>query len=281
MSVLIVGGSGSFGTAFARRCLDDGVGRVCIFSRNEHRQADMRQEFGNDPRLRFFIGDVRDQSRLRRAMEGIDLVVLAAALKRIEVGTYCADEMVKTNIYGAMNVIDAAHDSGVQKVVALSTDKAWRGGISPYGHTKALMESIVIQANEMRSGTRYAAVRYGNIWKSNGSIVPTWLKLIKAGAKEVPVRDPDCTRFFMRLSEAVSLVSDTLKSMRGGELVIPETLPAYRVADLAEAMCVKMKVLGLPAWERKHEGMRDGLTSDIVRRLTVNELREYIHDETN
>lgn len=278
--MLITGGTGTFGRAFARHCIAIGMERICIYSRGEHAQATMRQEFGatDQDRLRWFIGDVRDRDRLRRAMEGCEMVVHAAALKRIEVGAYCADEMIKTNIIGSMNVVEAAADVGVRKVVSLSSDKAWRGGVSPYGHTKALMESLFIQANEIRSKTRYAVVRYGNIWRSNGSVVPTWQALIKAGSTEVPITDPDCTRFFMRISEAVQLVMDTFANMTIGQVVIPETLPAYRLGDLAEAMNVKMRVIGLPAWERKHEGMRDGLTSDIVRRLTVDELRAHLND---
>lgn len=275
-SVLITGGTGSFGRAFAKHLIANDVERVCILSRDEHKQAQMRRELHNHPALRFFIGDVRDKDRLRRAMQGCDVVVSAAALKRIEVGTYCADEMIKTNVIGAMNVVDAAHDAGVQKVVALSTDKAWRGGISPYGHTKALMESLFIQANGMMQRPRFAVVRYGNIWKSNGSIVPLWQQMIREGVTHLPVTDPDCTRFFMYLSEAVELVETTIDTMQGGELVIPETLPAYRVGDLAEAMGMPVMVTGLPEWERKHEGMRDGLTSDTARRMTIDELREAL-----
>lgn len=277
-SILITGGTGSFGRAFAKSCLGE-FERICILSRDEHKQAVMRRELGDHQALRFFIGDVRDKDRLRRAMQGCDVVVSAAALKRIEVGAYCADEMIKTNVIGAMNVVDAAHDAGVQKVVALSTDKAWRGGISPYGHTKALMESLFIQANAMMTSPRFAVVRYGNIWKSNGSIVPLWQQMIHEGVTHLPVTDPDCTRFFMYLREAVDLVKNTIATMKGGELIIPETLPAYRVGDLAEAMGMPVRVTGLPEWERKHEGMRDGLTSDIARRMSVQELKEALtHD---
>ena len=277
--VLITGGSGSFGQAMARHLLDTtDVGSVCIFSRGEHRQAEMRDKFNNDERLRFFIGDTRDQDRLRRAMEGVDVVLHAAALKRIEVGVYCADEMVKTNVIGAMNVVAAAHDAKVKTVVALSTDKAWGGGVSPYGQTKALAESIFLQANNSSPATKFSAVRYGNIWNSNGSVVPRWRAMISAGATEVPVTDPDCTRFFMLIGEAVQLVLDTVSNDKAAQLAIPELMPSYRIGDLAEAMGVKMRVVGLPVWERKHEGLRDGLTSDIVRKLTVNELREYLND---
>lgn len=264
-----------------RRLLDQKLAeRVCVYSRGEHSQALMRDEFKHDERLRWFIGDVRDIHRLRRAMAGCDVVVHAAALKRIEVGFYCPDEMVKTNVIGAMNVVEAASQAGVSKVIGLSTDKAWGGGVSPYGQTKALAESLFLSADSMFSGPRYAVVRYGNIWRSNGSVVPKWLKAKEAGEIHVKVTDPDCTRFFLRIEGAVQLVLDTIKTMEGGELIIPEDLPAYRVGDLVEAMGLRAHVTGLPAWERKHEGMRDGLTSDIARRLTVEDLRlELRRDE--
>lgn len=280
MNILIVGGSGTFGRAFAKFALDQGASRVCIYSRGEHVQAAMRQELGDDSRLRWFIGDVRDQERLVMAMQGIDCVIHAAALKRIEVGHYAPDEMIKTNIGGALNVTAAAFRAKVNAVVALSTDKAWRGGISPYGQSKALAESIFLNANHMHGehGPKYSIVRYGNIWRSQGSVVPKWEAMIAAGNREVPVTDPDCTRFFMLASEAVSLVWHSLSEPPG--LIIPDWLPAYRLGDLAEAMGVSMRVTGLPTWERKHEGMRDGLTSDIARRLTVEELRRYLTEKT-
>jgi UDP-N-acetylglucosamine 4,6-dehydratase len=174
-SILITGGSGSFGTAFTRRLLEDKLAeRICIFSRGEHRQAEMAKEFNNDPRLRFFIGDVRDRWRLARAMDGCDVVVHAAALKRIETAHYNPSEVVLTNVHGAMNVIEAAKDVGVQKVVALSTDKAFQP-ISPYGQSKAIAESLFRAANGNR--TKFAVIRYGNVWKSAGSVVPTWQEL--------------------------------------------------------------------------------------------------------
>ena len=276
MRLLITGGTGFFGRAFAKHALEWGY-TVCIYSRNEYNQFLMRQEFGDDPRLRWFIGDVRDRDRLRRAMQGVDVVVSAAALKRIEIGHYAPDEMVKTNVLGSLNVVEASAESGVSKVVALSTDKAWQGR-SPYGQSKAIAESLFLSANNIygEHGPKYSVVRYGNIWRSTGSIVPYWESLIAKGETTVPVTDPECTRFFMRASEAVDLVSDTIITMNGGELVIPETLPAYRIGDLAEAMGVSMNIIGLPKFEKLHEGMRDGLTSDKVRRMSVEELREAL-----
>lgn len=268
-SVLITGGSGSFGQAFTERVLQDNtIERIAILSRGEHAQAEMAGRL-NDERLRFFIGDVRDRDRLRRAFQNIEVVVHAAALKRIEVGHYCPSEMVKTNIDGAMNVIEAATDAGVKKIVALSTDKAYQP-ISPYGQSKALAETLFRNAY----GPLCAVTRYGNVWGSKGSVVPKWREILKT-SNTVPVTDPDVTRFFMRMSEAVDLVIDTIYTMRGGELNIP-TLPAYRLGDLAEAMGARMNVIGLPSYEKKHEGMADGNTSDKARRMTVDELREVL-----
>lgn len=276
MSILITGGTGSFGQAFTRRLLDDGCERVCIYSRGEHAQAELREKFDDDDRLRWFIGDVRDRDRLRRAMEGVEYVVHAAALKRIEVGHYNPIEMIKTNVLGAVNVIEAAQDadgSHVRKVVALSSDKAYQP-ISPYGCSKALAESLFLAANNARGrwGPIFAVTRYGNVAGSAGSVIPRWRKILRAGVV-VPVTDPECTRFWMTMDEAVELILQTMGTMKGGELAIPE-LPAYRLGDLAEAMGAKMDVTGLNGFEKKHEGMRNGLTSDVVRRMSVDELRE-------
>jgi FlaA1/EpsC-like NDP-sugar epimerase len=272
-SVLITGGSGSFGRAFTKLLLEQGVQRICVLSRGELRQAEMCKEFSDDPRLRFFIGDVRDRDRLRRAMEGCDTVIHAAALKRIEVGFYNPIEMCKTNVYGTMNVIEAAQDAAIERVVMLSTDKAWQP-VSAYGHSKALAESLVLAANHTRGnyGPIFAVTRYGNIACSSGSVIPTWRALQAGGVDVVPVTDPACTRFWMTLDDATALVLQTVRTMRGGELVTPE-LPAYRLGDLADAMDVEMDIKGLRPWEKLHEGMRDGLTSDRAYRMSVQELK--------
>jgi FlaA1/EpsC-like NDP-sugar epimerase len=273
-SVLITGGTGSFGRAFAKASLED-YERVCILSRDEHKQAVMREELGDHPALRFFIGDVRDYSRILRAMRDVDHVVHAAALKRIEVGHYCPDEMVKTNVLGTMNVIQAADDAGVKKMVTLSTDKACQP-ISAYGHSKAMAECLTLAANNTtgRFGTRYAVTRYGNVAGSAGSVIPKWREL-KARGEGVKMTDPACTRFWMTMDEAVSLVHNTLDTMTGGELNIPE-LPAYKVADLAVAMDCWGTSTGLPPWEKMHECMRDGESSEIARRMTIDVLREAL-----
>lgn len=274
MSLLITGGTGSFGQAFVRHALRGSVERICIYSRGEHAQADMRAQYGSEGRLRWFIGDVRDRDRLRRAMEGVSTVIHAAALKRIEVGFYNPVEMVKTNVLGAVNVIEAAQDAGVLKVVALSSDKAYQP-VSPYGCSKALAESLFLAANNARGrdGPIFAVTRYGNVAGSAGSVIPKWREILKTG-DTVPVTDPKCTRFWMTMSAAVDLVSETAETMEGGELVIP-VLPAYVLGDLAEAMGAKiMHITGLNGFEKKHEGMKDGLTSDRVQRMSVEQLKE-------
>lgn len=276
-SYLVTGGTGSFGRAFVQRLLNTGASeRICIYSRGEHTQAQMRMEFGDDSRLRWFIGDVRDRDRLRRAMDGIDVVVHAAALKRIEVGAYNPVEMARTNIDGAINVIEAAQDAGVKKVVALSTDKAY-APVSPYGATKALAESMFLAAQNTvpATGPKFAVCRYGNVWCSNGSVVPKWRALLASGVEAVPVTDPECTRFFMTLDQAVDLVVHTIEMMQGGELNVPD-LPAYRLGDLAEAMGAKTNVLGLPRWEKRHENMDDEHCSANAPRMSIDELRKAL-----
>jgi UDP-N-acetylglucosamine 4,6-dehydratase/5-epimerase len=277
-SILITGGSGAFGTAFVKSIIAKEMGykrRIVVFSRNEHRQAEMAREINDSDRMRFFIGDVRDRDRLRRAMEGVQIVVHAAALKRIEVGFYNPMEVKKTNIDGAANVIEAAMDAGVNKVVALSSDKAFEP-VSPYGTSKAFAESLFLAANNTRGsrGPLFAVVRYGNVWGSTGSVVPLWRSILTT-SDTVPVTNPECTRFFMRMSEAVELVWNTIWDMKGGEIMIP-TLPAYRLGDLAEAMGGKMNILGLPAYEKLHESMGPGNSSDKARRMSVAELKEAL-----
>lgn len=273
MNVLITGGSGSFGRAFTRKLIDLGAERIVIFSRDEVKQAEMRQEFPQKC-MRFFIGDVRDRDRLTRAFHGIETVIHAAALKRIEVGRYNPMEMVKTNVMGAMNVIEAAQDAKVHRVIALSTDKAYQP-VSAYGQSKALMESMFLAANDTvgKAGPFFSVTRYGNVAGSRGSVIPVWREILKS-SDAVPVTDPEATRFFMTIDQAVDLVLKTMGIMPK-DVVIPD-LPAFRLADLAEAMGAKMDVRGLPAYEKLHEGMADGNTSDVARRMTVDELRQAL-----
>jgi UDP-N-acetylglucosamine 4,6-dehydratase len=268
--VLITGGTGFFGNAMTKFLLDKNLAEiVCIFSRDEYKQSVMRRKFGNDERLRFFIGDVRDLPRLTRAMAGVDLVIHAAALKRIEVGVSNPDELVKTNVIGTQNVVDAALSVGANAVL-LSTDKACEP-VSAYGYSKALAEAIFQAAGE-----GFAITRYGNVANSTGSVIPLWRDMIDNGVFSVPVTDPACTRFYMTEGEAVLLVMNTALTMPK-DIVIP-TLPAYQLEDLADALSVEMDVIGLPAWEKRHESMTPGYTSENARRMSVVELREAINN---
>lgn len=278
-SILITGGTGSFGTAFVRFLLKDKlVDRICVYSRGEHAQAAAREAFDDDPRVRYMVGDVRDLQRLTRACRGVDTVIHAAALKRIETGAYNPDEMVKTNVLGTMNVIEAATAAGVARVVGLSSDKAFEP-CSPYGQSKALGESLLLAANTYSGKTAFACTRYGNVTGSQGSVIPKWLALAKAG-KAISVTDLECTRFHMTMDEAVTLVWNTAFSMKGGELIIPDWLPAYNLGDLAcTFMAVygcKVNQTGLPAFEKLHESMNNELCSRDARRMTIAELRELI-----
>ena len=277
-SVLITGATGYLGRALVKELLQRDTERICIFSRDEAKQASMRAQIA-DPheQLRWFVGDVRDRQRLRHAMAGIDTVISGAALKRIETGFYNPGEMIKTNVIGAMNVIEAATDAGVSKIVQVSTDKAFQP-ISPYGHSKALAEALYLNANNARgrTGPICSVVRYGNIWNSTGSVVPTWQAALRRG-ETLTVTDPNCTRFFMLIEEAVRLVLDTAETMTGGEIAIPD-LPAYRLGDLMMALvdkaCPKWRMTGLPHFEKLHESMDADRCSETARRMTINELRE-------
>jgi len=284
--ILITGGTGYLGRALVRTLLrEKRSDRVCIYSRGEHAQAAARLEFQDDPRLRWFVGDVRDQQRLERAMHGCDLVVHAAALKRIETGHYNPDELVKTNVLGTMNVIEAARLAHVERVVFVSSDKAYQP-VSPYGLSKALGESLVLAANAMNFGTSFAVCRYGNIAGSTGSVIPAWREQITRSwalgePATVKVTDPWCTRFWMRIDQAVDLVLQTAATMRGGEVNIP-TLPAYQLSDLATALGAERLeqagVFALPDWEKKHESMGPRNSSDQAVRLTVDQLREALKE---
>ncbi len=244
----------------------------------------MARKFNND-RLRFFIGDVRDFPRLRRAMDGCEAVIHAAALKRIEVGVYNPDEMVKTNVLGTANVIDAVRSAGVQRCVLVSTDKAFEP-ISPYGYSKALAESLFTAANASTTGALYSGVRYGNVWGSNGSVFPLWRSILSSGGRPA-LTDPECTRFFMLLSEAVDFVLGALERMRGGEIFVPD-LPAYDLRTLARAMVPQVEsdcysqlrrhfdIIGLPKHEKLHESMEAGNCSKDAKRMSIEELRLHL-----
>ena len=276
-SLLITGGTGSFGVALVRRLLKENISsRICIYSRGELIQSQMRAAFKNNDRLRFMIGDVRDRDRLERAMSGVELVVHAAALKRIEVGRDNPIEMMRTNVDGSAHVVEAACRAGVEKIVYLSTDKAFEP-VSPYGYSKAMAESIMLSSNDPLGlhGPRIAVTRYGNVWNSRGSVVPTWQQQMRKSGGEVTVTDPECTRFFMLMNEAVELVLETAQYMQGGEIAIPD-LPAYRVGDIAAAMGAVMNISGLGDHEKMHESMCVGRSSADARRMTVAELQKHL-----
>ena len=276
-SVLITGGTGAFGQAFTQYLLKETqTQRIVIFSRGEFAQALMQEKFAIcAERLRFMIGDVRDENRLRHALDSVDTVVHAAALKRIEVEEYNPEELVQTNIDGTRNLIRAAHDAGVHKLILLSTDKAF-AAVNLYGATKFVAEKLFLNANNTRGwrGPIFAVCRYGNIWNSTGSVVPRWWSAIRQG-KPIEITDPECTRFYMTLRESIKLVMDTYETMKGGELNIP-SLPAYRLGDLATAMGGKQKIIGLPAREKAHESLTHGMSSDIAKRLLIPELVEAL-----
>lgn len=270
-SILITGGSGTVGQALARHAMRAGVERICIYSRGEAAQAEMRNII-RDNRLRFFIGDVRDQQRLRRAMDGVDTVFHAAALKRIEVGVYNPIEMVRTNVDGAVNVIEAVMDAGVRRVVAVSTDKA-HSPISPYGYSKALSDALFLAANNTVSkfGPVFSVVRMGNIAGSTGSVIPTWRAQIKRGER-ITLTDPECTRFWISPTQAAAYIFDCAEL--NGSIWWPSDLPAYRLGDLAKAMGAhEQEIIGLHDFEKRHEFMCDGFSSEHAPRLTVEQLK--------
>lgn len=280
-TVLITGGTGFFGHHFIRRLLswEKPPRRIVVLSRSEYRQFLMNKELWELDKcgsLRFLIGDVRDRERLRRAFEDVEVVIHAAALKRIEVGHYNPSEMVKTNVDGTVNVVEAAKDARVKRVVYLSSDKAFQP-VSPYGLTKALGEHIMLSANHTRGwhGPKFSVTRYGNVAGSTGSVIPVWRDILEHGGKTVRVTDPDATRFWMWADEAVDLVLQALEEVPEDKPLIP-SLPAYRLGDLAEAMGATMDIVGMPQWEKPHESMDFENSSDKARRLTVEELKTML-----
>lgn len=275
-SVLITGGTGTFGHAMVRRLLSENLAeRICIYSRGEYAQHRMREEF-NDSRLRWLIGDVRDYDRLKRAMHECDTVIHAAALKRIEVVEYNVLEAVATNVYGTENVVKACIDAGVKKAVLLSTDKACEP-CTAYGYSKAMAESIFASAHHYAgcNGPVFCVTRYGNVAGSTGSVIPLWRELLKTQAW-VPVTHPDMTRFWMTQGEAVQLVLSAIELGQPGQLMIPR-LPAYNILDLAHAMDAEVRITGLRGIEKLHECMRPGEYSNQARLMDVYELKEALH----
>jgi UDP-N-acetylglucosamine 4,6-dehydratase (inverting) len=258
-SILITGGTGSFGKAFIRQVLEHcpKIKRLVVFSRDELKQYEMSQEFPESkyPQLRYFLGDVRDSQRLSRALEGIDTVVHAAALKQVPAAEYNPFEFIKTNVLGAQNIIEACLDNEVKRVVALSTDKA-AAPINLYGATKLCSDKLFLAANNFKGGRdlRFSVVRYGNVMGSRGSVIPFFMKKAKSGV--LPITDGDMTRFNITLDEGVEMVTWALEHALGGEILVPK-IPSYRISTVAEAIgpSCKQEIIGIRPGEKLHEEM--------------------------
>jgi UDP-N-acetylglucosamine 4,6-dehydratase len=267
-SVLITGGTGSLGKALTKYLLNNTkVRRVAIFSRDELKQSNMRIELGDDARLRWFLGDIRDIERLKRAFHDVDFVIHAAALKQVDTGEYNPMEFIKTNVLGSQNVIDAAIEAGVKRIVALSTDKA-SSPINLYGATKLTADKLFVAANNygFKYGTIFSVVRYGNVMGSRGSVIPYFKDLAKQG-KSLPITDLQMTRFWISLEQAVKFVLDSLEMMEGGELYVPR-IPSMKIVDLARAVSPESELeeIGMRPGEKLHEEM---ISSDDSRRTVV------------
>jgi UDP-N-acetylglucosamine 4,6-dehydratase len=255
-ATLVTGGTGSFGKLFVGTLLEKTKARkVIVFSRDELKQYEMQQVFRDEGRLRYFIGDVRDYQRLYRAFQGVDFVIHAAALKQVPAAEYNPFEAVKTNISGAQNVIEAAIDQRVQRVLALSTDKAC-SPINLYGATKLVSDKLFVAGNAYAGGTetRFSVVRYGNVVGSRGSVVPLFMRLAASGV--LPITDERMTRFWITLEQGVTFVMDSLERMHGGELFVPK-IPSMRLVDLAHAVApeARLEVVGIRPGEKLHEEM--------------------------
>lgn len=260
-TILITGGTGSFGKKFATKILKYNVKKVIIFSRDELKQFEMAQDF-TDPRVRFFIGDVRDKERLYRAFDGVDIVIHAAAMKHVGACEYNPFEAVKTNIHGAQNIVEASIDKGVQRVIALSTDKAC-SPVNLYGATKLASDKLFVAANSYvgEKETKFSVVRYGNVVGSRGSVIPFFNKVKETGI--LPITDERMTRFWITLDQGVQFVVDSLQRMNGGEIFVPK-IPSMNIMDLAKAIgpeC-EYKIIGIRPGEKLHEVM---ITEDDAR----------------
>ncbi len=265
-TVLVTGGTGSFGKKFIRILLDEyHPAKIIVFSRDELKQHEMRVAGYNDPSIRYFIGDVRDKDRLLRAMYGVDLVVHAAALKQVPACEYNPMEAIKTNILGSSNVIEAAIENGVSKVMALSTDKAVNP-VNLYGATKLAAEKLMVQSNAYAGGrnTRISCTRYGNVVGSRGSVVPLFLKQRPSGV--LTITDDRMTRFWISLEQGARFVIRCIEQMQGGELFVPK-IPSMKMTDLAKAMApeAEIRIIGIRPGEKLHES----LISEDEARTTV------------
>ena len=283
-TILITGGTGSFGQEFVKQALNKKPHKIIIYSRDEHKQVEMKRAIDDpDHRIRFFIGDVRDRNRLYRALNGVDIVIHAAALKHVPVAEYNPFEAIQTNIHGAQNLIDAAIDRGINKVLAISSDKAVNP-INLYGATKLCSDKLFIAANAYsgKKGTKFSVIRYGNFAESRGSVIPYFRALALNGAKEFPVTDPRMTRFHITLKDAVKLAFEVMKKMKGGEIFSPR-MPSFRVVDIAKVLRpdIPIKEIGRREGEKLHEELitfYDAPRTFEYKRYFVTYPRETIED---
>ncbi len=261
-NILITGGTGSFGKKYTKILLENyKPNKIIIYSRDELKQYEMAQDF--NPKIekykcmRYFIGDVRDKERLKKAMQDVNYVIHAAALKHVPIAEYNPMECIKTNIHGAQNVIDAAMENNVSKVIALSTDKA-ANPVNLYGATKLASDKLFVAANNLvgTKDIKFSVVRYGNVVGSRGSVVPYFKKLVKQNAKEIPITDPKMTRFFITLEDGVKFVLKNFERMKGGEIFIPK-IPSMKIVDMAKAIAPELphKIIGIRPGEKLHEIM--------------------------
>ena len=284
-AILITGGTGSFGKQCVRTILrQSNPSRLIVYSRDELKQFEMQREF-NGSEMRYFIGDVRDAGRLSQAMRGVDYVIHAAALKQVPAAEYNPMECIKTNIHGAENVINAALMCEVEKIIALSTDKA-ANPINLYGATKLASDKLFVAANNIAGGHRtiFSVVRYGNVVGSRGSVVPIFRKLIEDGSKELPITDRRMTRFWITLQQGVDFVLKSFQRMQGGEIFVPK-IPSARITDLAESIApgISHKIVGVRPGEKLHEIMCPAddshLTIEFADHFVIRPSIKYHHRE--
>ncbi len=289
-NILITGGTGSFGKKYTKILLEKyKPNKIIIYSRDELKQYEMSQDY-NDKCMRYFIGDVRDADRLKKATRDVDFIIHAAALKHVPIAEYNPMECIKTNIYGAQNVIDAALENGVSKIIALSTDKA-ANPVNLYGATKLASDKLFVAANNLvgNQDTRFSVVRYGNVIGSRGSVVPYFQKLINEGSIFLPITDEKMTRFMITLDDGVNFVLKNFERMQGGEIFVPK-IPSMRMVDLADAMApnLEREIIGIRPGEKLHEIMCPAddshLTFEfedhfvIAPTITFTKRRDYDHN---